>query len=394
MAGQGETRGMFLGNSDMVDLVDLRHRLHRRPEISGEERETAATIVAFLEPTGPDRILTGLGGHGVAAVYEGAEPGPTVLLRCELDALPIEEISTSDHRSEVPGKGHLCGHDGHMAIIAGLARGLARNRPRRGRAVLLFQPAEETGAGAAAVIADPHFAEIAPDYAFSLHNRPGVPVGHARISEGPANCASRGLRIVLTGETSHASTPHHARSPAPAIAELIPALSALGPGGEIGADFRLVTVTHVAVGEPAFGITPGHGELWATLRTLDDAQMGALCEAAEALAREAAGRGRLDVAMSYHDVFHHCENDAEAVAMLRRAMDEEGVPHGPAKPSRGSEDFGLFGRKAKAAMFLLGSGDTAHLHNPDYDFPDDAIAPGARVLMRALRNLLGEAARS
>ena len=132
----------------------------------------------------------------------------------------------------------------------------------------------------------------------------------------------------------------------------------------------------------------------ATLRTLDDAQMGALCEAAEALAREAAGRGRLDVAMSYHDVFHHCENDAEAVAMLRRAMEDEGVPHGPAKPSRGSEDFGLFGRKAKAAMFLLGSGDTAHLHNPDYDFPDDAIAPGARVLMRALRNLLGEAARS
>ncbi|MEZ2408313.1 amidohydrolase [Bosea sp. RCC_152_1] len=382
---------MFLSNSDMVDLVDLRHRLHRRPEISGEERETAATIVAFIEPTQPDRIVTGLGGHGVAAIYEGAEPGPTVMIRAELDALPIEELSSSDHRSEIPGKGHLCGHDGHMTILAGLARGLHRNPPRRGRAILLFQPAEETGAGAAAVIADPKFAAIAPDYAFSLHNRPGVPVGHARISEGAANCASRGIRIVLTGETSHASTPEHGRSPAPAIATLIPALTALGPGGPLDEYFRLVTVTHVEIGEPAFGIAPGHGELWATLRTVNDAQMGALCAAAEALAREAAEASRLTVEMSYHDIFHHCENEPEAVAMLRRAMDEENVPHGPTKPSRGSEDFGLFGRGAKSAMFLLGSGDTAHLHNPDFDFPDDAIGTGARVFMRALRNLLGEA---
>ena len=382
---------MFLTNSDMVDLVDLRHRLHRRPEISGEERETAATIVDFLKPTQPNRIVTGLGGHGVAAIYEGAEPGPTVMVRAELDALPIEEISDSDHRSEIPGKGHLCGHDGHMTILASLARGLNRNPPRRGRAVLLFQPAEEPGAGAAAVIADPKFAEIAPDYAISLHNRPGVPVGQARISEGAANCASRGIKIVLTGETTHASTPEHGRSPAPAIATLIPALTALGPGGPLDAQFRLVTVTHVAIGEEAFGIAPGHGELWATLRTVDDAQMGALCEAAEMLAREAALADRLSLEISYHDIFHHCENEPEVVAMLRRAMDEENVPHGPAKPSRGSEDFGLFGRKAKSAMFLLGSGDTAHLHNPDYDFPDDAIATGARVFMRALRNILGEA---
>lgn len=382
---------MFLTNSDMVDLVDLRHRLHRRPEISGEERETAATIVAFLKPTGPNRIVTELGGHGVAAIYEGAEPGPTVLIRAELDALPIEELSDSDHRSEIPGKGHLCGHDGHMTILAGLARGLQRNPPKKGRAILLFQPAEETGAGAAAVMADPKFEEIVPDYAFSLHNRPGVPVGHARISEGAANCASRGIKIVLTGETSHASTPEHGRSPAPAIATLIPALTALGPGGALDANFRLVTVTHVEIGEQAFGIAPGHGELWATLRTVNDAQMGALCEAAERLAREAAEAGRLTVEISYHDVFHHCDNEPEAVALLRRAMDEEKVPHGPTPPSRGSEDFGLFGRRSKSAMFLLGSGETAHLHNPDFDFPDDAIGPGARVFMRALRNLLGEA---
>lgn len=383
---------MFLTNSDLVELVDLRHRLHRNPEISGEECETAAAIVASLEPTKPDRVVTGLGGHGVAAIYEGRDPGPTVMVRAELDALPIEELSDAPHRSQVPGKGHLCGHDGHMTILAGLARGLGRARPRRGRAVLLFQPAEETGAGAAAVIADPQFAAIAPDYAFSLHNKPGIPLGHARLSEGPANCASRGLRIVLTGETSHASTPEYGRSPVPAVARLMPALTALGPGGALDAAYALVTVTHAGIGEPAFGIAPGRAEIWVTLRTLTDAQMGALCQKAEALVREAASRDGLAVEMSYHDVFHHCENEAEAVAHLRRAFEEEAMPHGPTEPSRGSEDFGLFGRKAKSAMFILGSGEgSPHLHNPDFDFPDALIEPGARIFMRTLRNLLGQA---
>lgn len=382
---------MFLSNSDLVELVAFRRRLHRAPEISGEERETAKAVVEFLTPSGPDRVVTGLGGHGVAAIYEGAEPGPSVLVRCELDALPIEEISQSEHRSLVPGKGHLCGHDGHMAIVAALSRGLGRERPQRGRAILLFQPAEETGAGAAAVIADPAFREIAPDYAFSLHNKPGLPLGHVALSEGYANCASRGLRIVLTGHTSHASTPEHGLSPMNAVATLMPALTTLGPGGALDENYALVTVTHAAMGEAAFGIAPGRAEIWATLRTLTDAQMGALCERAEALVRDAAQASGLGVELGYHDVFHHCENDAEAVALLRRAFDDERLAHGPTDaPSRGSEDFGLFGRQAKAAMFLLGSGETSpHLHNPDYDFPDDIIAPGARAFMRTIRNLLG-----
>lgn len=381
---------MFLSNSDVVELVAWRQELHRFPEVSGEEEKTAEKVVAFLNPSRPDRIITGLGGHGVAAVYQGAEPGPTVMVRCELDALPIEEISEAAHRSQVPGKSHACGHDGHMATVAALSRGLGRQRPQRGRAVLLFQPAEENGAGAAAVIADAKFAEIAPDYAFSLHNKPGLPLGYIALSEGPANCASRGLRIVLTGKTSHASMPEHGTSPVPAVARLMPALTALGPGGPLDAAYALVTVTHAAIGEAAFGIAPGRAEIWATLRTLNDAQMGALCARAEALVQDAAAESGLGVEMSYHDVFHHCENDAEAVALLRQAFDDETLRHGPGSPSRGSEDFGLFGRKAKSAMFILGSGEaTPQLHNPDFDFPDALIAPGSRAFMRTLRNLLG-----
>ncbi|WP_332694649.1 amidohydrolase [Bosea sp. (in: a-proteobacteria)] len=381
---------MFLTNSDMVELIELRHVLHRAPEISGEERETARAIVGFLAPSAPDRVVTDIGGHGVAAIYEGSEPGPTVLVRAELDALPIEELSGVPHSSQVAGKGHLCGHDGHMAILAALSRGLGRQRPQRGRAILMFQPAEETGAGAAAVIADPKFKEIVPDFSFSLHNKPGLPLGAIRLSEGPANCASRGLKIVLSGRTSHAATPEHAISPMRALARLMPELTALGPGGSLDANYRLVTVTHASMGEPAFGITPGRAEIWATLRTLNDALMGSLCAQAEALAREAAAIGGLSVAMDYFDVFHHCENHPEAVAHLRRALDDEGIDHGETAPQRGSEDFGLFGRSSKSAMFLLGSGEaTPPLHNPDYDFPDALIAPGARVFMRTIRNLLG-----
>src|SRR4029079_6649418 len=136
---------MFLTCQDLVELTQWRRKLHRTPELSGEEVETAREVCSFLQTTGAHRIITGLGGTGVAAIYEGVETGPTVMFRAELDALPIEEISDLSHRSAMEGKAHLCGHDGHMAILAGLARCLGRQGPRRGRVVLLFQPAEEDG---------------------------------------------------------------------------------------------------------------------------------------------------------------------------------------------------------------------------------------------------------
>jgi metal-dependent amidase/aminoacylase/carboxypeptidase family protein len=149
-------------------------------------------------------------------------------------------------------------------------------------------------------------------------------------------------------------------------------------------------VTHARLGEPAFGIAPGRAEVWATLRTLTDAGMGRLCAAAESLCASAAHDAGLAIEIGYDDVFLHCENEAEAVAVLRRALDAEGVPHSEGEPMRPSEDFGRFGQQARAAMFFLGAG-TRHprLHNPDYDFPDELIPVGAAVFMRTLRSLLG-----
>ncbi|HZH52121.1 MAG TPA: amidohydrolase [Microvirga sp.] len=382
---------MFLTNQDMVELTEWRRKLHRMPELPREEARTAQEVHAFLTSTGPNRIITNLGGHGVAAVYEGRDPGPTVMFRTELDGLPIEEVSDAPHRSAVPGKAHLCGHDGHMATIAALARGLGRERPQRGRAVLLFQPAEEDGSGAAAVVADPKFREIAPDFSFALHNLPGLPFGKVALAEGVVNCASRGMRIALSGKTAHASMPEFGTSPMGAVAQLMPALTALGRGGALDEGFTMVTVTHARLGEAAFGVAPGHAEIWATLRTLTNAGMDDLCRRAEELVSKAASSAGLGVMIHYDDIFRHCENAPEAVAHLRHALDLEGVPHDRGNlPIRASEDFGRFGERAPAAMFFLGAGEKhPSLHNPDYDFPDDLIGIGARIFMRTLRNLLG-----
>jgi amidohydrolase len=278
-----------------------------------------------------------------------------------------------------------------MATLMALAIGLARERPKRGRAVLLFQPAEETGAGAQAVLADPRFAEIAPDFAFAWHNMPGLPFGHASLKAGPVNCASRGLLARLTGKTAHASMPQTGLSPMGALARLMPALTAFSSQDRLEADYRLVTVTHARLGEPAFGVAPGEAEVYATLRTLTDDGMAALVRRAEALVREIAQAEGLGVDITCSDVFAHCENAPEAVDRLARALSAEGVPFGEeGLPMRASEDFGRFRAAAPCAMFLLGAGETRpNLHNPDYDFPDELISIAARVLMRAARDALG-----
>lgn len=382
---------MLLTNLDLVELTAFRHHLHRHPEVSGQEEWTAAEVVRSLQALAPDRVLTGLGGHGVAAVWQAAEPGPTVMFRSELDALPIEELSQAEYRSTIPGKAHLCGHEGHSTILLGLARIIARNPPARGRVVLLFQPAEEDGSGAAAVLADPRFAEITPDWAFALHNMPGHPLGQAIIAPGPANCASEGLRVVFRGRTAHASAPETGVSPALALSELMPAALAAGTGGPLKPGFRLVSICHARMGEPAFGITPGEGELWLTLRTLADADMAALRDRVTGLAKGLAGAHGLEVDISHHDRFAACVNDPEASTAILRAVEALGLPLGDfGFPMRASEDFGLFGRHARSAMFLLGSGEASPaLHNPDFDFPDALIPRGVAIFDRIRRDLLG-----
>lgn len=156
-------------------LLALRQDLHRHPELSGEEFATAERIRYFMAPFQPDAIIENIGGYGLVFVFEGSQPGPTVLFRCELDALPIKEVNTFNYRSVVSGASHKCGHDGHMTIICALGVLLAGKRPEKGRVLLAFQGAEETGQGAVAMVEDPLFQPLKPDYAFALHNLPPFP---------------------------------------------------------------------------------------------------------------------------------------------------------------------------------------------------------------------------
>lgn len=381
---------MNLTNSEIVELTAFRHELHQHPEVSGEEVETAQRVAARLDRIGADEIVTGLGGHGVAAIFDGAEEGPTVLLRAELDGLPIEETAEVEYRSTVPGKAHMCGHDGHSTSLLACAIAFSKQRPQKGRVILMFQPAEEDGSGAAAVIADEKFVRLRPDYAFSWHNMPGFPLGSAQLRDGPMLCASVGFRAVLTGRTAHASQPETGVSPALAIAGLMQDLAALGSGGEIDEDFALVTLTHAKVGEPTYGVAPGQGAVQATLRALMPERIEELKAGAEAAAKARAEKGGLEVAIEWHDDFAATLNDPEATAILRRSLKACDIPYQELDaPYRGSEDFGRFGSTARMAMIFLGSGeDISALHNPDYDFPDDLIPIGARLMVHAARQVV------
>ncbi|MCC1492033.1 amidohydrolase [Cognatishimia sp. F0-27] len=386
----------MLTQGDLDDLTAFRRFLHQHPELSGEETETAAQITRALEPLKPHRILTGLGGHGVAAVFDSGRPGSTVLFRAELDALPIAEDASRgiDWISQNPGKGHLCGHDGHMTMLLGLARCLSRRPVQTGRVVLMFQPSEEDGRGARAVVADPAYASIRPDWAFAIHNEPGRPLGYVATRAGLINCASRGLEITLQGKTAHAADPQDGIAPTMALARCLPALTALSRGTERDDAFRLVTITHARLGEPTFGIAPGEATIHATLRTGHDTEMAGLMADAKAVIDEAAAADGLTLRYREHDVFAASINDTEAHAVACEAMRAIGIVHGDAGlPMRASEDFGVFGQGAKASMLCLGSGEThAALHNPDYDFPDELIPIGVSLFDRIARDLLGSAA--
>lgn len=381
-------------DQEIARLQAWRHKLHQDPEISGEEVKTAREVISFLADTMPDASIADLGGHGVALVYEGAEPGPTVLLRCELDALAIQEISDVPHRSRTDGKAHMCGHDGHMTMMAAVARVLGRRRPSRGRAVLLFQPAEETAHGAEAVLGDPKFGAITPDYSFAIHNMPGLPLAHVAVAAGQITCASMGLLIHLTGKTAHASMPETGISPAMAIARIIPALKQLEAGEAIAPGFRRVAVTNVQMGKPVFGITPGSAELRMTLRTPESSAIEGLSDEVLARVGEIAAAEGLTLAHSTHNFFRACVNDPEAAALFENAATQMGLSQVEGYvPIRGAEDFGLFGSCSKSAMLFIGAGmDRPMVHNPDYDFPDELIPIGAGLFLGVLDSLLGPSA--
>ena len=370
-----------LGNRTLERLVALRRALHAHPDRSGLEEDTAARIRDFLATCDPLDIVEGLGGHGIAGVFVAPDkrPGPTVVLRAELDALPILETGRSAHASRRPGVAHLCGHDGHMALLCGVAAGLARRPLTRGRLVLLFQPAEETGLGARAVVADPRWLAWSPDRVFALHNLPGHPRGRILLRDGPFTAGSVGLVVHLDGRTSHAAHPEHGLSPAEAMGRLVTGLVTLPVCLEARGDLALVTVVHARLGEAAFGTSPGDASVMATLRADRPEVLRELRDLGAALAAHEAAADGLGCTVEWVEEFPITVNHPDAVDEVRRAARRTGLTLGtpPESPFRWSEDFGWLSADVPGALVGLGAGEgQPELHAPDYDFPDELIAPG------------------
>lgn len=371
-----------------ASLISWRRKLHQHPELSGDEAWTADQVAQRLSALGPEFMMTGIGGHGVVAGFGPDTAARKILIRCELDALPIPEIGTHDHRSQIPDRGHLCGHDGHMAIVMGVAERIHAAPVPDVQVLTLFQPAEETGAGAQAMVQDPRIAALRPDMAVALHNMPGLPLGEVHVKDGVFARASQGLQITLSGTTAHAAQPESGVSPAMALTELIQAMAGLNVPPNAPRD-KMATVTHARLGEATFGVAPGHAEMWVTLRTVDNANMTDLRRAAQDTARRIADHHGLRVEMQSHDVFPASVNHPDVTNRIIGAARDAGLPcHILPEEMRWSEDFGHFAALCPSAMFLLGAGvDTPALHNPDYDFPDALIDTGVTMFMEIIRGL-------
>lgn len=376
-------------DSLLTELVQLRKDLHKHPELSGKEEKTSERIVNYANKHSRDKITTGLGGNGIAVIFEGDRKGKTILIRCDLDALPIEEENEFEHKSVSQNVSHKCGHDGHMAIVSGLIPLLSENKIKSGRVILLYQPAEETGEGAELVINDEKFKELEPDYVFALHNLPKFETNTVLIRENGFAAASKGLIVKLRGKTAHAAHPERGIPPSVAVAELILGLRELKNDKSLS-DFSLVTIIHVRIGERAFGTTPGYAEVMATLRAYKNDDMDIMSSNAEKLIKEKAEEHKLKYEIEWVEEFPATINDKKCVEILRKAIEDnnfkmEEVEH----PFRWSEDFGQFTSRYPGALFGIGSGkDHAPLHNPTYDFPDEIIVTGTKMFYSVINNLL------
>lgn len=369
-------------------LIELRKKLHQHPEIAGEENTTAQMIKDFFNLLHPDETIENLGGNGLAFIFKGKNSGPRTIFRAELDGLPIQETGNPDHKSKIGGKGHLCGHDGHMTILSGLGEKLAEQRPEKGEVVLLFQPAEETGEGARRILDDPKFEQIKPDFAFALHNLPGFPLHQLVIRKGTFAAGSTGMTINLFGKTSHAAHPDAGINPAFAIAQLIQKLPTF-PDQLKG--FALITVIHAEIGSLAFGTSAGKGSLSLTIRAFDQEELDLLIQMIEEQVKDISEKESLKFEISYSEAFAVSKNDPYAAEIAEHVMSDLSLDiHEKPEPFRWSEDFGLFSQTCPSYLFGLGAGENCpQLHEPTYDFPDELIETGVMIFEKIARKVNG-----
>lgn len=374
-----------------ASLIEIRHYLHQNPEISGQEHQTSAFIAEQLALLSPAQLIAPIGGTGVAAVFGKGHSGPTILFRAELDALPIEETNKDlPYHSQNPGVSHKCGHDGHMAILLGFAQKVAQQPPAKGRIVVLFQPAEENGQGAKAVIEDPRFTEIQPDYAFAIHNLPGWPLGQFVLKEGNITAAVKSILIQFKGKEAHAAEPENGLNPTLAIGAVIQLFAQMNQPAVDSPNFFLMTPVYINMGQKAYGISAGAGEIHFTIRAWEqrvmDHQVQIFVKRIEAIANQ----NHMKLSIEWTDAFKANINHPQAIEYLLKVCHQQGLNYIKKNmPLKWGEDFGYFTQNIPGAFIGLGAGvNSPALHHSDYDFPDELLNFGVNLFIGLVDEIL------
>jgi hippurate hydrolase len=364
----------------VADAQTWRREIHENPELLYDVHLTAKYVADRLNAFGCDEVKTSVGRTGVVGVIHGAKGsrGRAIGLRADMDALPIEEATNLPYRSKIPGKMHACGHDGHTAMLLGAARRLAETRNFAGDAVLIFQPAEEGGAGAMAMIDDGLMDNFGIEEVYGMHNYPSLPVGSFKIRKGPAMAAADEITITVEGRGGHAAMPHRCVDPVVVGAQIVLALQTIASRGVDPLDSCVVSVTRFEAGT-AHNIIPQTAWLNGTVRTLKPATRDAvekrIHEVAAGLAAAGGATARVEYRRGYPPTVNHAVQADFAAAVARKVVGESRVDPNAA-PEMGAEDFSFMLEARPGAFIFLGNGDSATLHHPGYDFNDEALPYG------------------
>ncbi len=370
-----------------------RRDIHQHPEILFDLPRTSAMVAEKLREFGCDEVVTGIATSGVVAVISGSRgDGKTIALRCDMDALPMSEQTNLPYASKVPNMMHACGHDGHTAILLGAAKRFATERDFAGKIVLVFQPAEEGGGGGRVMLEEGLLERFGIEEVYGMHNQPGLDVGSFAIRSGPMMAAGDRFVITMTGLGGHAATPHLARDPVLAASHLIVALQSIASRFIDPLDSVVVSITFISGGDrKALNVIPPAVEIGGTIRTMLPATRRAVEQRFRDVVKATAALYDAEAAIDWRPGYPVTVNDVEktsvAIAAAESVVGAERVD-GNWPMTMGSEDFSYMLEKRPGAMIWLGNGDSADLHNPAYNFNDEAIAYGidywAAVVARRL----------
>ena len=377
----------------LPDVTEWRRDLHRHPELQYELPRTAAFVAGKLREFGVDEVHEGIGRSGVVGLVFGRSrrSGHVVGLRADMDALPIIEASGAEWASTSVGRMHACGHDGHTAMLLGAARALADSRDFDGTVALIFQPAEEGGAGALAMIEDGMMERFGIERVYGMHNLPGLPVGQFAIRPGPIMACADQFDLTVTGRGGHAAMPHLGVDTMVVACEIVVALQTIASRSVSPIESLVITVTTLAVDGDAYNVIPNEVRLRGTVRAFDESvRLLAKRRIGEIAAGVATAHGAT-AALDYEDGYPPTVNDADEtafVAEVARAVAGSERVDADKEPTMGAEDFSYMLNVRPGAFIFCGNGDSASLHHPEYDFDDEATRHGCAYWLTLVEKAL------